>query len=251
MWMVGKGFSAGMNMTTIPLHRRYAFVLIGAAALTLAACVGTGGLSTPRLGASGGPGSAAAPAQVGLMRTRVDMNSLQEQRQLMNDLMSSPDLPAWHDERTKLAMARGDRVFDKSFSEVFEGMVTALATLGSRVNNMDHASGYITASLPDLGPERTQELQKEQLAEYAKIKGYPDSVLQQTTYGMPLNLTQNMFARMGGSGLTLTMVRQSADKTKVKLRFDNVYFPKTEDELYRNVWAAVDKQMFLDKALDH
>jgi hypothetical protein len=238
-------------MTIIPVHRRYDFILIGAAALTLAACGGPGVFSMPHPGGSSGSDRAVAPAQMGVVRTRMDMNALQAQRQLMNDLMSSPDLPAWHDERLKLAMARGDRVFDKSFSEVFEGMVTALATLGSRVNNMDHASGYITASIPDLGPERTQELQTEQLAEYAKIKGYPDSVLQQSTFGMPLNLTQNMFARMGGSGLTLTMVRQSADRTKVKLRFDNVYFPKTEDELYRDVWAAVDKQMFLDKALDH
>jgi len=31
----------------------------------------------------------------------------------------------------------------------------------------------------------------------------------------------------------------------------NVYLPKTEGELYCNVWAAVDKQMFLDEALDH
>jgi hypothetical protein len=249
--MAGRVFSPGTNMTINPVHRRYIFVLIGGvAALTLAACAGSGVFAVPGLGGSSGS-STAAPAQVGVMRTRMDMNAMQAQRQLMNDLMSSPDLPAWHDERLKLAMARGDRVFDKSISEVFEGMVTALATLGSRVNNMDHASGYITASIPDLGPERTQELQSEQLAEYAKIKGYPDSVLQPTAFGMPLNLTQNMFARMGGSGLTLTMVRQSADRTKVKLRFDNVYFPKTEDELYRNVWAAVDKQMFLDKALDH
>ena len=236
-------------MTMVFMHRVYPVALLSAA-VTLSACVGPG-FAMPRPGGISGGIGAGGPAQAGVMRQQIDMGALQSQQQLMNDLMSSPDLPAWHDERQKLTMARGDRVFDKAFSEVFEGMVIALATLGSRVNNMDHASGYITASIPDLGPERTKELQTEQLAEYAKIKGYPDSVLQKQRYGMDLSTTQNMFARMGGSGLTLTMVHQSANQTKVKLRFDNVYFPKTEDELYRNVWAAVDKQMFLDKALDH
>jgi hypothetical protein len=237
-------------MTMVSLHRALLMVLVSAAAVTLGACVGPS-FAVPRVGGAGGGIGVGGPAQAGVMRQQIDMGAIQSQQQLMNDLMSSPDLPAWHDERQKLTMARGDRVFDKSFSEVFEGMIIALATLGSRVNNMDHASGYITASIPDLGPERNKELQTEQLAEYAKIKGYPDSVLQNQRYGMNLATTQSMYARMGGSGLTLTMVHQSANQTKVKLRFDNVYFPKTEDELYRNVWAAVDKQMFLDKALDH
>jgi hypothetical protein len=237
-------------MTNVSMHRARTVAVL-CATLTVGACVGPG-FAMPRPGGISSGIGGGGPAQMGVMRQRLDVNDLQARQQLMNDLMSSPDLPAWHDERQKLTMARGDRVFDKSFNEVFEGMVIALATLGSRVNNMDHASGYITASVPDLGPERTQELQTEQLAEYAKIKGYPDSVLQKTSYGgMNLATTQNMFARMGGSGLTLTMVHQSTNQTKVKLRFDNVYFPKTEDELYRNVWSAVDKQMFLDKALDH
>jgi hypothetical protein len=52
------------------------------------------------------------------------------------------------------------------------------------------------------------------------------------------------------AGLTLSMVKQGAETTKVKLRFDNVYYPGLVDEYYKVVWAAVDKQMFLDKGLD-
>jgi hypothetical protein len=59
-----------------------------------------------------------------------------------------------------------------------------------------------------------------------------------------------MMERGGGAGLTLSMVKQSAQQTKVKLRFDGIYYPRQVEELYKRVWAEVDKQMFLDKALD-
>jgi hypothetical protein len=36
----------------------------------------------------------------------------------------------------------------------------------------------------------------------------------------------------------------------VKLRFDKVYYPVLIEEYYKIVWAAVDKQMFLDDGLD-
>jgi hypothetical protein len=44
------------------------------------------------------------------------------------------------------------------------------------------------------------------------------------------------------AGLTLTMVKQGTEATKVKLRFDNVYYPALTDEYYKIVWQAVDKQ---------
>jgi hypothetical protein len=184
---------------------------------------------------------------------RMDIGAMQAKQQLMQDLMNNPDLPPWHEERQQLTLATGDRIFDRPFDEVFDGMLVALATLGSRVNNMDRGSGYITGTIPDLGPERTQQLQQESLAEYVRIKGYPESVLEKHGSFDNLNpaVGQNMMSRMGGSGLTLTMVRQSSRQTKVKLRFDNVYYPKTALELYQRVWAAVDRQMFLDRGLDH
>jgi hypothetical protein len=181
---------------------------------------------------------------------RPDLGAIQQRQQFMQDMMANPDLPSWHAERDKLTMAQGDRVFDKPFDQVFDGMVVALATMGSRVTNMDRGTGYITGSLPDLGPERTQQLRAESLAEYAQIKGYPPSVLQsQGMFDMGNVMSQSMMGR--GSGLTLTMVRQSPQQTKVKVRFDNVYFPKAELDLYQHVWVAVDRQMFLDRALDH
>ena len=180
-----------------------------------------------------------------------DMAAMEVKNRLMQDLMNAPDLASWHDQRQKMMLALGDRTFDKAFDEVFDGMIVALASLGCRVNNIERSSGYITASIPDLGPERMQVLQQEALAEYVRIKGYPASVLQkQGGFDFDPEAASIMMMRMGGSGLTMTIAKQSPTQTKVKLRFDNVYFPKTGQEFYRVVWVAVDKQMFLDKALD-
>ncbi|MEO5961104.1 MAG: hypothetical protein ABIZ49_04090 [Opitutaceae bacterium] len=182
-----------------------------------------------------------------------DPETMMAKQKLMMELMNEPDLPAWHAQRERMAMAVGDRTFDKTFDVVFDGMTIALASMGARVNNIDRQSGYITAFLPDLGPELKAVLQKEALAEYAVAKGYPIKVTQKTG-GMDdmidASMGQNMMSRMGGSGLTLTMAKFSPTQTKVKLRFDNIYYPRMLQELYTRVWAAVDKQMFLDKALD-
>lgn len=235
-------FRFSMRSDSLPTFSVPSLALL---AVALTGCAGLPGVRMPMAG-MGSRGAADARPQL------PDRNTIMAKSQLMQDLMNNPDLPSWHEQRQKLTLAVGDRVFDKSFDQVFEGMIVALATLGSRVNNMDRTSGYITASIPDLGPDRTQALHHEALSEYAQVKGYPPSVLQkQGPYdNMDVTMGQNMMARMGGSGLTLTMVRQGPQQTKVKLRFDNVYFPKTSQELYRFVWVAVDKQMFLDKSLD-
>jgi hypothetical protein len=209
---------------------------------------GMGGIAMGRGGAMASGGDQAGGERFGMP----DVDAMAAKSQLMQDLMNNPDLPVWHDQRQKLAMAVGDRVFDKSFDEVFDGMTVALATLGARVNNIDRSSGYITAFIPDLGPEQTESLARSALAEYAQAKGYPATVLQKhSAWDIDPTMGANMASRMGGSGLTLTMVRQTPTQTKVKLRFDNVYYPQTVQELYRVVWIAVDKQMFLDRSLDH
>ena len=178
------------------------------------------------------------------------MNSMMAKQQFQQEMMKNPDLPAWHAQREKMALAVGDRVFDKGFDRVFDSMITTLATLGCRVNNMERISGYITASIPQLPPEQQEGLRKEALAQYAQAKGYPPSVLQKSgPYDIDFDMGA-MMERQGGAGLTLSMVKQGARQTKVKLRFDGIYYPRHVEELYRKVWAEVDKQMFLDKALD-
>jgi hypothetical protein len=44
------------------------------------------------------------------------------------------------------------------------------------------------------------------------------------------------------------MTRQAGERTRVKLRFNSVYYPRTVEALYKRVWDAVDKQVFLDRS---
>lgn len=218
-------------------------IVVTAGILLAAACVAPMGGLMGGLGGSRG-GQQEAPQMA-------DTNAMMAKSQLMQEMMKNPDLPAWHDQRQQMALALGDRAFDKGFDRIFDSMTVALATLGCRVTNMERSSGYITASLPELPPEQLQGLHDEALRQYATAKGYPPSVLEkQGPYDIDPDMGAGMMERMGGSGLTLSMVKQGPQQTKVKLRFDNVFYPRMVNELYTKVWAEVDKQVFLDKALD-
>ena len=204
------------------------------------------------IGLSGG-GEDPMAAMTAKMGSSNDMvASMTSKMNFSQEVMKNPDLPAWHAQREKMTLAVGDRVFDKGFDRVFDSMITALANLGCRVSNMERISGYLTASIPQLPPEQQAAMHNEALAEYAQIKGYPPSVLsKQGPMGMDMDMDfSSMMERGGGAGLTLSMVKQSARQTKVKMRFDGTYYPRRVEELYKKVWAEVDKQMFLDKALD-
>ena len=217
---------------------------VGAMAM-LSGCGSTAPQGNPMAVLLGGQG--AGPAQ---MDPEQLLGAMTEKMNFSQEMMKNPDLPAWHAQRESMALAVGDRVFDKGFERTFESMITALATLGCRVNNIERTSGFITASLPQLSPDQQSALRTESRASYAQIKGYSPTVLQTGgLMGMDMDFG-SMMERGGGAGLTLSMVKQGARQTKVKLRFDGVFYPRQIDALYLKVWAEVDKQMFLDKALD-
>jgi hypothetical protein len=178
----------------------------------------------------------------------IDIDAVMARNRLMQEMMTNPDLPAWQEQREKMALAVGDRMIDKNFERTFDSMIIALANLGCRVNNMERISGYITASLPQLPPDQRDALRKEALAQYLQTKGYSASALE--SHGRYDADYSALFGReMGVAGLTLTMSKQGVGQTKVKLRFDSVYYPRTVEELYKRVWDAVDKQIFLDKSI--
>lgn len=232
-----------MNATT----RRKLLLGLGTAAL--GGCSGIGGIGGTA-GIRRGNGDLAELMKA--QRTQLpDLDTMGAKQQLMQDVMNNPDLPAWHAQREKMALALGDRTFDKRFERVFDSLTVALATLGSRVNNMERVSGYITASLPPLQPEKADAMQRDGLRQYAVAKGYPTTVVDKGTGAFDFDVggSTGMMSR-GMAGLTVSLVRQSARQTKVKLRFDNVHYPLLVDEYYKTVWAAIDKQMFLDQALD-
>ena len=222
----------------------HAGVVVMAASLFLAGCGGIGVAREETNPLAGFMGMQGNPEEM--------MGAMTAKMSFSQEIMKNPDLAEWYSQREKMALAVGDRVFDKGFDRVFESMITALASLGCRVNNIERNSGFITASLPQLSPGQQESLKNEARTQYAQIKGYPPSVLQK---GGPMGIDMDMdmsgmMERGGGAGLTLSMVKQGTRQTKVKLRFDGIYYPRQVDELYRKVWAEVDKQMFLDKALD-
>lgn len=225
---------------------RRAFLFCGLAG-SLSACGGIGGIAGFGRGGDGGLAEMMKAQRSAL----ADMDTMSTKQKLMQDVMNNPDLPAWHTQREKMSLAIGDRTFDKTFERVFDSMTVALATLGSRVNNMERVSGYITASLPALGPDKTDAMQRDGLRQYAIAKGYPPGAAEKGTGAFDFDIggTSSMMTR-GMAGLTLSLVRQGGKQTKVKLRFDNVYYPDLVAEYYKTVWAAVDKQMFLDQSLD-
>jgi hypothetical protein len=215
--------------------------------LTVALCLAP--LLLMGCGVTGGGGDMMKQQQKMIEQQMKGQEAMMAKSQLMQDMMANPDLPAWHDQREKMAMALGDRQFEQTFDRVFDSMTVALASLGCRVQNMERVSGYITASIPELPPAQMEALTLDGDRQYAVAKGYPASVVEKTGGPYDFNVSASSFNRHM-SGLTLSMVRQGPDQTKVKLRFDNVYYPGLVDEYYKIVWHAVDKQMFLDKGLD-
>ena len=195
-------------------------------------------------------GCAPQPAGMGgLMAGMPDQDRMAQKQQLMQDLMSDPQVPAWYTQREKLTMALGDRVFDKEFDRVFDSLTVALASLEANVNNMERTSGYITTGLPRLNPERTEQLRKQMLVDYCKHKGYDPKILEKQG---PYDMDVDMFAgiSMKQQAMTISLVRQTATQTKVKIRFANVNYPPEVQEYYKVVWPAIDKQIFLDRAVD-
>jgi hypothetical protein len=218
----------------------------GLALLLALASIGCEGGRSPGLGDL--LGSANPPAYAQRAATsRSSADGRLQRRQFMQDVQNNPDTPAWHEQREKLALAMGDRVFDRTFDRVFDSMAVAVASLGARVQNMERQSGYIAAAAPTLAPDRQRALTHEGLVEYGRMRGYDPAILDRAD-GVDVEGTGEMMARFQ-RGMTISMVRQGPAQTKVKLRVDSVYYPRTVEEYYKVVWNAVDKQMFLDRAL--
>ena len=202
-------------------------------------CIGLIGLTTLTSCAPTPPGMGSMP----------DMDRMGKKQELMQKLMSDPQVPAWYTTREKITLSVGDRVFDKSFDQVFDGMTVALASLEANVNNMDRTSGYITSAVPRQRPERAEQLHNASLVEYCKANGYDPSLLKKEG---PYDMDVDMFKNIGRmqQAMTISMVKQSPTQTKVKIRFSNVNYPPELQEYYQVVWRAVDKQIFMDKNLD-
>ena len=209
------------------------FALVCLVAISLAGC-------GPSPGGAGMMGMGGQP----------DMDRMQQKSDLMQKMMGDPQVPSWYGEREKITLAMGDRVFDKEFDRVFDSLTIALGTLEANVNNMERTSGYITAAVPRLNPERAEQLRKQAMREFAKHHGYDPRIVDEKKGAYDIDLdSMTGFQRMN-QAMTISLVRQSPTQTKVKIRFANVNYPAELQEYYKVVWPAIDKQIFLDKNVD-
>jgi len=182
--------------------------------------------------------------------TGIDTDRMSSQSRLMQQLMKEPDVPTWHKQREQITQALGDRVFDKEFNRVFDSLIVALASMGMTVGNMERQSGFIVAHGQILPPEQSKQLHSEELEAWCIANGYDTSLLEHRgKFDIDPDVGSGMMQQFGTT-LTVTLVKQSEKQTKVKLRFNGIYYPRTLEESYKALWPSLDKQIFIDKGID-
>ncbi len=170
-----------------------------------------------------------------------------DQVKLDNEICQKPDLPDWQVQRQKISEAVGDKVFDKEFGRVFDSLTTALATMGVRVTAMERQSGFISVqgALSVLPPDMVHALRYNGRVEWCRYSNVDPNLLPMKEKAFYGESVEN-----SSSSMTISLVKQSAKQTKVKLRFAGVYYPPIVEELYKVVWPSLDKQIFIDKGTD-
>jgi len=195
-------------------------------------------------------GCAQAKYAIPVVGTGLAMKDASDQRravQLQQKMMAEPDLPEWQQAREKITLAMGDRTYDRPFDETFQAIIVGVATLEVTVGNMERDSGFISASGRILPSDLASAVRKQRLVDYAVAQGMSPAAAEPTEWMDPSTYASIMEE---ATTMTITAQEQGDDATKVKVRFNNIYYPRMLEESYRFVWNAIDKQGFLDDALD-
>jgi hypothetical protein len=195
-------------------------------------------------------------AQAKLMQQ--DQNLYQQRMMITQGFNNNPDSDAWYDQRKKIALAMGDRIFDKDYGRVYDSLVVAVSSLELKVNNMERTSGYVSASGITLPPTESKTMYHEAVNDWCRQKGYDPMVLDQqfnTAVMQKQSQLTDIHSMMGTyqkmqKSLTFQMVKIDDKQTKVKLRFSDVFYPTEVESYYKMVWQAVDKQLFVDKTIE-
>jgi len=187
-----------------------------------------------------------------------DNKLFQERMRITNKFNGSPDTDAWHEQRQRIALAVGDRVFEKDFSRVFDSLTLAVSTMELKVNQMERQSGYIGASGISLSPTEAKAMRREAVIDWCRQSGFDPAILDRqfrTTAFQQMGEMTDFSGMMGKfekmqRGLTFQLVKMGNKQTKVKLRFSDVYYPAEIETYYKLVWQAVDKQVFVDQTIE-
>lgn len=187
-----------------------------------------------------------------------DQKLLQDRIRIGQKFNNNTDTDAWYEQRQKIALATGDRVFDKDFGRVFDSLTLAASTMELKVNNMERQSGYISASGISLPPTESRAMRREAVNDWCRQNGFDPSILDRKfrtsefqQAGEMADLTEMMakYDKMQ-KGLTFQLMKMGDNQTKVKLRFSDVYYPAEVEAYYKLVWQAVDKQIFVDQNIE-
>lgn len=193
-----------------------------------------------------------------MFNIQADQELFMQRQRIQTKFTLNPDTDVWYEQRQKVALAVGDRVFDKDFARVYDSLVLAMASLELKVNNMERQSGYIAASGISLPPTEAKAMQRGAVTEWCKLNGFDpailDKPLRSTAYQQMSDMLdfQGMMTRYEKiqKGLTFQLIKLAENQTKVKLRFSDVYYPGEVETYYKFVWQAVDKQIFIDKTIE-
>ena len=102
-----------------------------------------------------------------------------------------------------------------------------------------------------ISPDIDDKLSTDALKEHMRLKGYNVELLNyEPEYGNNMLESIKRYYSVKSAGLTIKLVKQKKNQTKVKVRFTNLYYPASVSECYKKIWPAIDKQIFLDKNLD-
>lgn len=187
-----------------------------------------------------------------------DEKIVQKRQEITTKFTQSPDTDTWNDQRKKLALASGDRVFDKDFGRVFDSLVVALGNLELTVKSMERTSGFISANGITLPPSEARQMSREAVNEWCNQNGYDSTILDKQLKTEEIRGMVTMLDSAGMMGkyekaqktLTFQLVKLGDNQTKVKLRFADVYYPGEVENYYKLVWQAVDKQIFVDQNIE-
>lgn len=152
----------------------------------------------------------------------------------------------WSQQNKKQNLSLGERVYDKKFDLIYTSIITGLSELGFSIKNTERLSGYILAEGPiPLSLDEETRLGEEMVKELNKISP-------KIWYVTPGNSTH---------AVTITTKQINDNQVRVKIRISiidirtngnyvstssSIYPPILEEE-FRNVWDAIERQIFIDE----
>lgn len=187
-----------------------------------------------------------------------DMKTIQDRQRITTAFRSNPDTDGWYNARQQMANALGDRDYNVNFSRAFDSLMVAISSMEISVKNMERQSGYISAEGLSLTPSESKSIRQEMVRQWARENGFDPSSLDRplksshmANYGemMDMNGMMSTYDKMLKS-VTFQLVKLEDDRTRVKARFANVYYPDEMEQYYKRVWQEVDKQLFKDKNIE-